>query len=146
MVRGRKPDWERRRLVADLRSQGLTLGQIAERLGVTRQAVHQLLSAQGVRTTLACCLCGAEVARGSAGNRPVRCLACLDKQPEATLGQRLKTYRLVRGLTQKELAAQAGVGVSSLRAWEQGKCLPAARVLARLLEVQGARLAFRFEA
>lgn len=41
---GRNPDLERRQQVIALRSQGLTFKQIAEQLGVTRQAVQQLFT------------------------------------------------------------------------------------------------------
>jgi hypothetical protein len=40
---GRKPNHERRRQVTELREQGFTLGEIGQRLGVTRQAVSDLL-------------------------------------------------------------------------------------------------------
>ena len=40
---GRKPNQERRRQMIDLREQGLTLGEIGQRLGVTRQAVFDAL-------------------------------------------------------------------------------------------------------
>jgi Mn-dependent DtxR family transcriptional regulator len=47
---GRKPDYERRRQMVRLRAQGATLEEIGRRLGVTRQAVSDMLrrlAAQG---------------------------------------------------------------------------------------------------
>jgi biotin operon repressor len=40
---GRKPDYERRRLMVRLRAQGATLEEIGRRLGITRQAVSDML-------------------------------------------------------------------------------------------------------
>jgi DNA invertase Pin-like site-specific DNA recombinase len=40
---GRRPDYERRRQIARLRAQGATLEEIGRRLGVTRQAVYDML-------------------------------------------------------------------------------------------------------
>ena len=42
--RGPAPNLHRRRRVAELRQQGLSLAQIGRRLGITKQAVHQLLN------------------------------------------------------------------------------------------------------
>lgn len=38
----------------------------------------------------------------------------------------LKTWRMVRGLTQKEASARIGVSVQTLLAWEKGKAIPMA--------------------
>ena len=51
-TRGRKPDLERRQLILCLRAQGLTLQAIGTRLGVSREAVRQQLSACGRRGRL----------------------------------------------------------------------------------------------
>jgi hypothetical protein len=40
VMRGPKPNLERRRHVAELRSQGLTYAQIGEQLGMSRQCAH----------------------------------------------------------------------------------------------------------
>jgi hypothetical protein len=42
--RGRRATTERRQRAAALRAEGLTLAQIGQRLGISRQAVHQLLN------------------------------------------------------------------------------------------------------
>jgi hypothetical protein len=47
--RGRPPNLERRRLAAELRAQGLTLREIGHRLGVTHQAVSQMLERGAVQ-------------------------------------------------------------------------------------------------
>jgi transcriptional regulator len=53
---GRRPDYERRRQMAALRAQGATLEEIGRRLGVTRQAVSDMLrrldAAKGRRETV----------------------------------------------------------------------------------------------
>ena len=43
----RKPDLKRRRLALKLRAQGLTIQQIGERLGISREGARRLLIATG---------------------------------------------------------------------------------------------------
>jgi hypothetical protein len=45
MPRGRPPNVERHRQIVRLRAAGLTYQEIGQRLGVTRQYVHQILKA-----------------------------------------------------------------------------------------------------
>jgi hypothetical protein len=104
--RGRPPDRAQRERVAELRRQGLTIAEIARRVGTTHQAVSQLLAAQRVTATfnVLCSRCNAVIGQmsavASAVNRgKVLCLACLERTPEATLGQRLRSFRVARGLT-----------------------------------------------
>jgi transcriptional regulator with XRE-family HTH domain len=47
MPRGRPPNVERHRQIARLRAAGLTYQEIGQRLGVTKQYVHQILKALG---------------------------------------------------------------------------------------------------
>jgi predicted ArsR family transcriptional regulator len=47
--RGRKPNWKRRGLILDLRSQGFTMQEIGAKLGVSKEAVRQQLTACGQR-------------------------------------------------------------------------------------------------
>jgi hypothetical protein len=46
LLRGRRSKPERDAQVRDLRTQGLSLAQIADRMGVTRQRIHQILRRQ----------------------------------------------------------------------------------------------------
>jgi transcriptional regulator with XRE-family HTH domain len=122
--RGPKPNLVRRRQAKKLREQGLTLSQIAERLGITSQGVHRLLGRRAPRP-ICCRKCGAVIVPiGSPGadvmrRRPV-CLACLASMPDAGFGERLRALRLARGMMQSRLAMNAGVSLSTLRLYEQG--------------------------
>lgn len=72
-TRGRKPDLPLQRRIAALRQQGLTLPQIGQRLGMTKQAVHQFLLAyqsRRQRLTLAQVLKWAGAYRQRTGSWP----------------------------------------------------------------------------
>jgi transcriptional regulator with XRE-family HTH domain len=119
------PDPERRREAARLRAEGLTLQQIAERMGCSRQAVHRLLAATGRlerKGFLRCRRCAAVVCRlrqGIWNTRPVLCLACLAKAPSAPFGERLRAFRLDQGLTVAELADRAGLCRGRVHSYER---------------------------
>lgn len=142
MVSGRKPNLERRRLVVELRAGGLSLSEIGQQLGITRQAVHQALRytsrAQG-RVVL-CCRCKEPI--DPAGILPAEipetlCLICLAKVRDATFGQKLKAFRQAVGLTRSELAQQSGLTPASIRHYEEGRHYPNARSLSQLAEALG---------
>jgi transcriptional regulator with XRE-family HTH domain len=90
MVQGRKPNLERRRLMAGLRAKGWTYEAIGKRLGISRQAVHLALTAPPWKT----------VERDRAG-----------------LARRLKALRMAAGLSRLALARQARVGGHRLHDW-----------------------------
>jgi transcriptional regulator with XRE-family HTH domain len=46
------------------------------------------------------------------------------KQAEETMGQKLQQSRKAAGLSQPQLAARAGVPISTLRNWEQDRRIP----------------------
>jgi transcriptional regulator with XRE-family HTH domain len=50
--------------------------------------------------------------------RPTFCLDCLAKWPEALFGERLRAFRLSRGMTTAELALKVGISVASLNSLE----------------------------
>ena len=50
--------------------------------------------------------------------RPV-CLKCLAQMPDTTFGDRMRSLRLARGLTQEEVAKAVGVSVVTIRAHER---------------------------
>jgi transcriptional regulator with XRE-family HTH domain len=56
-----------------------------------------------------------------------------DPTGEMTLGERLREWRLRKGLTQGELAATLGVGQETISKWELGKKEPAKAQLAKLI-------------
>jgi transcriptional regulator with XRE-family HTH domain len=143
MARGCKPDAERRRTIAELRQQGLTLAEIGRRLGISRQCVCQTLH----RTSrprrplgLSCSRCGRDIVSADAlhRNREVAlCLACLDQQPKAPFGQRLLALRLAMGLSLSDLARQAQMNRASLTCYEVHGVKPQPLTLARLVRVLG---------
>jgi transcriptional regulator with XRE-family HTH domain len=138
---GRLTNQVRRRKMAALRAKGLTFEEIGRRLGVTKQRVGQLL--QSIGTTgfaLRCCDCGAEIASrlSRAGrNVPSLCLACLGKTPGHRIGERLKTKRLIAGLTQREVAAEMGITPQAVALFEKGTCKPTPETLAQLVAALG---------
>jgi transcriptional regulator with XRE-family HTH domain len=145
VIRGRRPDIERRQLVMQLRQQGLTLPEIGRRLGVSRQSAHQMLrQAQGPRLlTVHCRGCGRSHAAHDIlpeEQHSVLCLDCLAHQPQATFRQRLQTHRLAAGLTRAALARRARVDSESIACYEEGRAQPRPSTLSRLAEVLGSGL------
>jgi transcriptional regulator with XRE-family HTH domain len=126
MVQGRNPYWQRRQLVAALRARGLSLAEIGSRLGVTRQAVYAMLRKAGrpAPRGVPCTVCRTLIPTPAA--RPedragALCLRCLEKTPNATMGQRLRAYRLAAGLSRADVAWLAGVILMVVHDAEQGK-------------------------
>jgi hypothetical protein len=120
---GALPDLKRREQVAKLRAEGLSLRQIGERIGVTKQAVASLLNYVGLKTgprrmVNLCGRCGKAVGPsvGSVGKHryELTCLACVAKDHHAPFGVRLRATRLAAGLTVAELAKRIGMEMSTL--------------------------------
>jgi len=93
-------DHKRHRLIADLRDAGMTYRAIADRLGVTWQAVQQSLRLSGNPrgVPIPCRECKVVITRMRAVSKtdgPVYCMTCLP--PDATFGERLKARRLSAG-------------------------------------------------
>ncbi|HEV3258840.1 MAG TPA: helix-turn-helix domain-containing protein [Gemmataceae bacterium] len=140
--RGRPPDLARRRRIAELRDRGLTFQQIGARLGISYQAVQKTFKTlkHGTPDTLRCHRCGMEITAESRLARqggPVLCPGCLAVQPGATFAQRLRALRLAAGLTQAELGRTAGLGKLVVASYEQNRCTPNDRNLAKLVRVLG---------
>jgi transcriptional regulator with XRE-family HTH domain len=148
MVQGRKPDLERRWQVVGFRSQGLTLREIGNRMGISRQAVFFMMKAveKSVRRSVPCCQCGCQIVSAGAlahdaGN--TFCINCLERNPQATFGHRLKTFRLAAGLTRMELAQASGTVPGSVKEYEEDRCFPRPgrrEALARALDLTVERL------
>jgi hypothetical protein len=147
MPLGRKPDHERRRQMAALRQQGLTLAEIGQKLRVSRQCVHEALQRMaGPRTppVVTCSSCQGNLVL--AGILPeeidkVLCLACVQERADAPFGQRLQACRLAAGLNRAELARQSGVSVACIADYERCSSYPQQANFARLVRVLGPRLA-----
>jgi transcriptional regulator with XRE-family HTH domain len=103
-------------LAGELRRQGMTMAEIGKRLGLTKQAVHALLTQHGQAqvppSPVPCVRCGAVVTSGYftlKQNRNVLCLACVERDPETPFGVRLKAFRLAAGMTQLQLAERTAI-------------------------------------
>jgi transcriptional regulator with XRE-family HTH domain len=131
VLRGRKPNLERRLHVAALRFQGLTFAQIGQRLGISRQRAQRLFPRQERR----CSACGAVIAcRRALPHRLVAilCLVCLQQSPDGTLTQRLRVLRLAAGLSQRRLARSARIAHYTVFQAESGKASPRPATVKRL--------------
>jgi transcriptional regulator with XRE-family HTH domain len=129
--------------VAELRARGLTLAEIGRRLGLSRQLVHYYLRRAGVPPgRVACCrACRKAIAAGFRSLTdavPAYCLDCLPA--DASFGVRLKACRLARGLSQRDLAARAGLPAAAPTAYELGRQEPRLGVLVRLARLVGPQL------
>jgi transcriptional regulator with XRE-family HTH domain len=145
MVSGRNPNWVLRHKAAELRFQGLTLKQIGDRLGVTRQAIHAALQPPrgGQPFALRCKLCSAELNLNGAIPRDAAtalCLNCLASRPHLPFGRRLQAFRLAAGLTRAQLARKAGITATSIHNYESGRLEPKWRQLAKLIRALGPAL------
>jgi transcriptional regulator with XRE-family HTH domain len=129
MASGSPPDFRRRRQIAALRAKGLSVLEIGRRFGITHQCVSQALRRIAKPLLrLPCSRCGGVIE--SAGLLPrdegnVLCLDCVDLDPGATFGQRLRAFRLAAGLTKAELARRAGIFATGVQGYEAGRQYPA---------------------
>jgi transcriptional regulator with XRE-family HTH domain len=140
-ARGPHPNRKRREEVARLRAEGLTLQGIGQHLGISHQAVAQILRRCGSTRVPVCAGCGAALTtRGGPVSHPVYCPRCLATRPGLPFPAQLRSRRLAAGFTQAELAWRVGLNVSAVRNYEYGRALPKSRTLARLIAVLGAAL------
>jgi DNA-binding CsgD family transcriptional regulator len=146
---GRQRDPAREAAMAELRRQGLTLAEIGERFGITRQAVKVALDRPPApprpprRPTPpppTCRGCGSLFPTRPGGLRvSTLCLPCLARRPDATLAERLRAHRVAAGLTCSRLAQRAGVKTCAVTHYEVGRRVPTDEVLRRLARVLGLR-------
>jgi DNA-binding XRE family transcriptional regulator len=136
---------KRRRLAAKLRAQGLTEAVIGAKLGITKQAVHVLLTRHAQDkvplTGIRCWECGRLAATGyftMKVNQHVLCLRCVERRPNTPFGTRLKAFRLAAGLTQEQLAERTGLKPSTIGNMEGRRYIsPAWPHLLALVKVLG---------
>jgi DNA-binding XRE family transcriptional regulator len=147
-LQGRPPAEKRRREVAQLRSEGLILQQVGDRLGVTKQAVFSLLHYVGIgtglrRRVILCGRCRNPVgpAVGSIGRfkheDELTCIACVAKDLHAPFRVRLRAARLAAGLTVAELAKRIGTEMSTLLYWELKGKHPKSELVRMLADALG---------
>jgi transcriptional regulator with XRE-family HTH domain len=141
---GTKPDQGKRGRARELRDRGLSLGQIAEALGITRQGAHYLLAGRVPRRNrrpLHCPRCGRQFQAVGLPGEEGPCVQCLKGPGPVTVGDRVRAHRLAAGLTRAELTRRAGLGNTALRRLERGTVRPISRTLARLAEALGVGVA-----
>jgi transcriptional regulator with XRE-family HTH domain len=128
--------------MARMRARGLTLQEIAERTGVSRQRVHVLLKGEAVSPPgITCRQCGREIAPWTGASRNLGRVYCLDCLPaRASFGQRLRAHRVAAKLTQLELASRIGVPPGMICYWERDQRRPMRRNLAALTAILGSGL------
>jgi transcriptional regulator with XRE-family HTH domain len=122
--RGRPPNLQRRQQAVNLRKEGLTLPQIGQRMGISKQAVHQLLGKSAGLRPILCRLCHSVIVKARLGIDSTRlkplCLRCLPNLSNAKFGERLLAFRVARGLTQKQLSEATGVTMRTIGGYELG--------------------------
>jgi DNA-binding CsgD family transcriptional regulator len=140
---GRRRDQARRQQVVQLRAQGMSVADIARRLGLTRQGVLHHLRPVAVPGAPAvyCRRCGA-IALPANSNlrepRPALCPACVAQQPGVPFSAILRAYRLAAGYTRAELARRSGVHANTVLTCESaGRGRPRRDTVAKLVRVLG---------
>jgi transcriptional regulator with XRE-family HTH domain len=113
------------RKAAELRARGLSLPEIARRLGITHQAVAHILRRSGPTAALpavCCASCRATVAQPTEarGSGLAYCRPCLSVRPDLPLPDRLRSLRLAAGLTRRALSARTGVSAPVIGGMERG--------------------------
>lgn len=109
--------------VFELAGQGLSIRQIADRMGMSAQAVRWTLE----KGLLRCARCGRAIDRGEV------CAIC-SLPAAAPLGDRLKAFRTVAARSQMALALALHVDVARVRNWEKGRTQPTDRELKLLAD------------
>src|SRR5262249_57077132 len=136
MAQGRRRDPSQLRLMVDLRAEGRTLAQIAQRVGLTRQAVPEALKRSQVQNgPVICRHCQAAIPGTDGMNlsSELMCRGCLDMYPRISFAVRLMSLRTLAGLTQSELARKTGVSQSLISLAEKNNHQPGHELRLRLL-------------
>jgi transcriptional regulator with XRE-family HTH domain len=136
-----------RERIAALRAKGLTLQEIGNLFGVSRQGIRRILQTEPGHKRIRCRVCDCGV--NSAGamlrdDKHVFCLYCLAASPDATFGEHLQAFRLAAGLRIVALAKLAAVEPSHISAYEEGRVDSAAwPIQKRLFRALGVDLVMR---
>ena len=140
-----KPHVKKYKRIVRLRASGLSFSEIAHKLGVTKQAVHQMFHGTGRGlyrpTELRCAACKRVIPRHGKWIHDMRvlCLKCL-KSKRTTLRQRLRSLRIAAGLSGKKLGARIGMTGSTITDAERGDSKLRPRTLKKLAAVLGPKL------
>ena len=101
---------------------GLLQREVAERIGVTTDTITNWELARtepGIRSLVAI----------------IDFLGYVPFSPGESYPERLKVYRMVRGLTQRQLASELGVDPTTVMKWEAGTSKPMRKTRERVLGV-----------
>jgi transcriptional regulator with XRE-family HTH domain len=148
MPRGRPPNLERRRQLAALLAEGLSQSEVAERLGVTEQAVSIFLRGRRRHPAdfrVRCREYGQHLNPAAArteNDRTTFCPACREQRPEVSFAEHLTCCRLAAGLSQEALAARAGMPRNHLSKLERDEADPSWSNAVRRFRAPGVRLVF----
>jgi transcriptional regulator with XRE-family HTH domain len=126
MPEGKRIGPQDRQRVFELASQGLSVRQIAERMGISSPTAQRIL-AQSPRR---CVRCGRLIDRGDL------CPVC-SLPMDAPFCDRLKAFRAVADVSQMALALKIDVHVSRVRNWEKGREQPTEHEVKMLAEALG---------
>jgi transcriptional regulator with XRE-family HTH domain len=69
--------------------------------------------------------------------KSLRSSKCRPSEPPRTLGERLKAWRLQRGLEQRDVAAMLGVRPATVGRWERDQKRPAIQLMPGVLRLLG---------
>jgi transcriptional regulator with XRE-family HTH domain len=146
MPSGRKPNYERRGRILELRAEGMSFAKIARMVGVTPEGVRQTLRPKPRHRSLfvRCRECGGQINAAGAVPRDdgdVLCLRCLSRQPAVPFGEYLKAFRLEAGLKIIELSRKVGLKPNVITSYEHGRVgAPSWQNLVRLFQALGVQL------
>jgi transcriptional regulator with XRE-family HTH domain len=138
------PNLDRLNYIRRLRDEGHTLAEIAEQVGVSRQAVHNALRRQHKYTeSTICSVCGVTpvLAAGTDCLRKVACRKCLDTSASISLPLRLTSLRILAGLSQINLAKATGFSQPLISILEAGSHEPRPETWQRLFKFLNLALA-----
>jgi transcriptional regulator with XRE-family HTH domain len=146
MPSGRRPNFERRNRIFELRAQGKSYIQIARLVGVTSECVRQTVNPKPRLRSMCvrCRECGGQINPAGAVPRDdgdVLCLLCISRQPDAPFGEYLKAFRLEAGLKIVDLSRKVGLRPNVITSYEHGRVgAPSWQNLVRLFQALGVHL------
>jgi transcriptional regulator with XRE-family HTH domain len=145
MPSGRRPNFERRNRIFELRAEGMSYIQIARLVGVTSECVRQTVNPKPrARSCVHCRECGGQINPAGAVPRDdgdVLCLPCISRQPDVPFGEYLKAFRLEGGLKIVDLSRKVGLQPNVITSYEHGRVgAPSWQNLVRLFQALGVQL------
>jgi transcriptional regulator with XRE-family HTH domain len=146
MPSGRRPNFERRERIFELRAEGMSYVQIARVVGVTSECVRQTVNPKPRLRSMCvrCRACGGQINPAGAVPRDdgdVLCLPCISRRPDVPFGEYLKAFRLEAGLKIVDLSRKVGLKANVITSYEHGRVgAPSWQNLVRLFQALGVQL------